>query len=177
MTRDAKVAQGFVENRTVFNHLRQVGSLNHLFGWWVTDQAENEKRSFAELHDPSGVREVCEFVAIALDGWEPTLTYQSEKDLAIALAEYLRIETDFDVKISPGDSAEPDILVADLLALKIKVDLSRKDCIQCIDQSAAYARQWMTWIIVVDSSESAIGLLQRFLADKELGHLLVWDFQ
>jgi len=39
-----------------------------------------------------------------------------------------------------------------------------------------YSREWVTWIILIDSRPSKVGRLERLLADKGLERILLWRF-
>lgn len=40
----------------------------------------------------------------------------------------------------------------------------------------SYSREWVTWIVPIDSPPSRVGRLERLLADKGLERILVWRF-
>jgi hypothetical protein len=62
------------------------------------------------------------------------------------------------------------------LALELKCDPSKAELDRCVGQCMGYSREWVTWIILIDSPPSKGGRLERLLAEKGLERLLVWRF-
>lgn len=160
--------------------------------WWVKDQHDEAKKSRAERDDPDGVEEVCSFFGPLLDEWEPD-QLDTEDDYVEDLFNHLTDDdeeedgeneaddetdgTDFDVEMRPSTrEGVPDILIDDRLAIEVKVNLSKAERDRLIGQTAAYSREWVTWIVLVDTPESRVGALERLLAAKGLEHILVWGF-
>jgi hypothetical protein len=144
--------------------------------WWVKNQHDEAKKSRAERDDPNGVEEVCTVVAPILDDWEPD-HFETEDEYADDLFEYLAEETDFGIEMFPSTrEGKPDILIDDLLAIEIKVALTKAERDRLIGQTAAYSREWVTWIVLIDTPNSRIGSLEKLLADKGLQHILVFAF-
>jgi hypothetical protein len=144
--------------------------------WWVRNQVEEAKKSRAEIDDPDQVEEVYWEIGNLLDQWEPP-TFETEDDFTQDLADYLKAETDWEIETFPETrEGKPDILVGDLLALELKLNPSKSELDRCIGQCAAYSRQWITWMVIIDASASDIGRLRDLLVDKGLDHIEVWHF-
>lgn len=144
--------------------------------WWVKNQHDEAKKSRAERDDPDGVEEVCTEIAPILDDWEPD-HFEAEDKYVNDLFEYLAEETDFGIEMFPNTrEGKPDILIDDLLAIEVKVNLTKVERDRLIGQTAAYSREWVTWIVLIDTPESRIGSLEKLLADKSLQHILVFAF-
>ena len=144
--------------------------------WWVNNQIDESKRSRAEIDDPGLVEEVCNKVGRWLDSWEPQ-DYESEDGFVDDLADWIEEHTDWEVEVHPSTSeGRPDILVADALALELKLNPSKTERDRCIGQCAGYSREWVTWIVVVGSRASAVGRMEQVLADKGLDRIPVWRF-
>ena len=143
----------------------------------VKNQLDASKRSRAEIDAPEECEEVCNEIAELLQGWEPGEDCESEDELTRDLADYLEYQSEWEIEIYP-DSPEgkPDILIGDLLALELKVNPGKGERDRLIGQCAGYSRLWVTWAIVIDSSESKIGRLVDLLEDKGLEHIAVWSF-
>jgi hypothetical protein len=159
--------------------------------WWVKNQHDEAKKSRAEKDDPDGVKEVCNTFGPLLDEWEPE-EFETEDDYVQDLFDYLvddtdetededeteeEEETDFEIEMRPSTpEGQPDILIHDRLAIEVKVDLSKADRDRLIGQTAGYSREWVTWIVLINTSESRVGALERLLAAKGLEHILVFAF-
>jgi hypothetical protein len=147
--------------------------------WWVKNQHDQAKKSRAEKDDPDGVEEVCNTIAPILDEWEPE-QFRTEDDYVEDLFNYLveeTEETDYEIEIWPSTpEGKPDILIDDRLAIEVKVNLSKAERDRLIGQTAAYSREWVTWIVLIDTPKSRVGALERLLAAKDLQHILVFDF-
>jgi hypothetical protein len=63
-----------------------------------------------------------------------------------------------------------------LLAIEVKRDLSKAERDRLIGQTAGYSREWVTWIVLVDTPASRVGAVEKLLADKGLSHILVFAF-
>lgn len=164
------------DQKPKFDHL--LWGLGGLFAgaWWIKNQNDEAKKSRAEKDDPDGVKEVCTAIAPILDDWEPE-DCETEEDYTNDLFDYLAAETDFGVEMCPNTrEGKPDILIADLLALEVKIDLSTNEMNRLIGQTARYSREWVTWIVLVDTPDSRIGALEKLLVDKGLDHILVFTF-
>ena len=146
--------------------------------WWVKNRHDEARKSRAERDDPEGVENVCNAIGPILDDWSPE-GFDSEDEYVEDLFEYLvdRIDDDFDLEMSP-DTREgtPDILIADLLALEVKRDLSKAERDRLAGRPAGYSREWVTWIVLVDTPNSRVGAVEKLLADKDLSHILVFAF-
>lgn len=146
--------------------------------WWVKNQHEESKRSRAEKDDPEGVEDVCTAVASILDDWSPE-GFDAEAEYVEDLYDYLVEEAgeEFDLEMSPDTcEGKPDILIGDLLAIEVKCDPLKAERDRLIGQTAGYSREWVTWIVLIDTPPSRVGALEKLLADKGLGHILVFAF-
>jgi hypothetical protein len=144
--------------------------------WWVKNQQDKAKKSRAEKDDPEGVGEICTTIGPILDDWEPD-DFEREDEFVEDLVEYLTDETDFEIEMYPSTrEGKPDILIDDRLAIEVKVNLSKVERDRLIGQAAGYSREWVTWIVLIETPRSRVGALERLLADKGLQHILVFDF-
>lgn len=154
-----------------------------LGAWWVKDQADEAKRSRAEQDDPDGTAAVCEEVAPILDDWEPE-QYDCEDDYADDLYQYLYDEyvddpDSFgeDICLRP-DTREgvPDILIDDRLVLEVKRNPNKAERDRLLGQCAGYSREWVTWVVLIDTPRHRVRELEELLAAKGLEHILVFEF-
>ena len=146
--------------------------------WWVKNENEEAQKSRAENDDPEGVEEVCETVGPVLDDWDPD-DYDNEDSYVADLFKHLdaNLPKDFDVEMFPSiREGKPDILIDDRLALELKVNPRKGERDRLVGQTAAYSREWVTWIVLVDTPESKAGALEKLLADKGLERILVFGF-
>ncbi len=165
----------------------KVGQYEHLWwaaggllagAWWVKNQVEEQKRSRAEQENGDEVAGICEEVGELLDSWEPSTDCDCEDDFRDDLADYLEAATDLEIEVAPDTPCgRPDILIADILALELKIDPSKAERDRCIGQCAGYSREWVTWIVMVDAPASKIRMLESLLEDKGLNRLLIWNFK
>jgi len=143
----------------------------------VNHQMDEAKKSRAERENPEEVSEVCRVVWDALDDCELDECNVTEDDYVRDLARYLKDETGFEVEIRPDTrEGQPDILVEDCLAIEVKINPRKSERDRCVGQCAAYSREWVTWIVVVDAGGSVVGDCENLLADKGLERIEVWDF-
>jgi len=165
------------DQKPKLNHLLWAAAGGLLAGaWWVKNQHDEEKKSRAEKDDPGGVEEVCNAVAPVLDDWEAE-GHEAEAEYVEDLFDYLVQETHFGLEMFPSTrEGKPDILIDDLLAIEVKCDLSKTERDRLIGQTAAYSREWVTWIVLIDTPESRVGSVEKLLADKGLAHILVFAF-
>jgi hypothetical protein len=146
--------------------------------WWVKNQNDEAKKSRAEKDDAEEVEAVCEAIGPILDDWEPK-DYDAEDGFVEDLHDYLVTETDgeFGIEMFPSTrEGRPDILIDDILAIEVKVALAKIERDRLIGQTAAYSREWVTWIVLIDTPDSQVGSLEKLLADKGLDHILVFGF-
>ena len=145
--------------------------------WWARSQADEAKKSRAEIDDPDSAEDVYDDIRELLDEWEPDSECESEDDFTQDLAEYLDQNTEWEIEVYPSTrEGKPDILVGDLLALELKCDPSKGEQDRAIGQCAAYSRQWITWLVIIDASASEVGRLQELLFDKGLEQIEIWRF-
>lgn len=141
------------------------------------------RKSQAEKDDPDGVATVCEEVAPILDDWEPE-HYDCEDEYADDLYQYLCDEylddaDSFadDIELRPGtDVGVPDILIDDRLVLEVKRQLNKAERDRLVGQCAGYSREWVTWIVLIDTPAHRVRELDELLAAKGLEHILVFAF-
>lgn len=163
--------------KTGFSHLAAAFG-GFLFATWAARQAlADSKKSRAEIDFPEESAEAFTEISQLLDEWEPSDHCVAEDDFTQDLAQYLADNSEWRIEVYPStQEGKPDILIDDLIALELKVDPNKNERNRCIGQCAGYSRKWITWMVIIDSSPSKIGELQRLLADKGLEHILVFDF-
>lgn len=151
--------------------------------WWVKNQADNAKRSRAEHDDADGTATVCEEVAPILDRWEPD-AYDCEDGYAddlyqILCDRYIDDPDSFgeDIDLRP-DTCEgvPDILIDDRLVLEVKLNPNKAERDRLIGQCAGYSREWVTWVVLIDTPSHRVRELEELLASKGLKQILVFAF-
>jgi hypothetical protein len=151
--------------------------------WWVKNENEDAQKSRAEREDGEGVEEVCEAVAPVLDAWEPH-DQECEDDYTADLFEHLRAEClededccVEDVYMCPNTrEGQPDILIDDHLVLELKVNPNKSERDRLIGQCAGYSREWVTWIVLIDTPQHKVRELETLLKDKGLERILVFSF-
>lgn len=145
--------------------------------WWARTQVADAKKRRAELDDPDGAEQAYNDIRDVLDAWEPDPECETEDDFTYDLAEYLEENCDWEIEVYASTrEGKPDILVGDLLALELKYGPSKGEFDRAIGQCAAYSRQWITWLVVIDASASQIGRACDLLLDKGLEQIEIWDF-
>jgi hypothetical protein len=151
--------------------------------WWIKGQNNEAKKSQAERDDPDGVAEICAEIGLILDNWEPE-ECDCEDDYVNNLYEYLAAETDDasescveDLYLRP-DTREgvPDVLIDDHLVIEVKLKVNKSERDRLIGQCAGYSREWVTWIVLIDTPEHRVRELGELLDAKGLGHILVFSF-
>ncbi len=145
--------------------------------WWARSQADEAKKSRAELDDPEGAEEVYCEIRDLLDAWEPDAECETEDDFTQDLAGYLDECSDWDIEVYPHTyEGKPDIVIGDRLALELKLAPSKGERDRAIGQCAAYSRQWITWLVLIDSSATEVERVRDLLLDKGLEQIEVWRF-
>ena len=145
--------------------------------WLARSQADEAKKSRAELDDPDQAEDVYNDIRDLLDAWEPAPECETEDDFTHDLADYLDEYSDWEIEIYPNTrEGKPDIVIGDLLALELKCAPSKGECDRAVGQCAAYSRQWITWLVVIDATATEVGRLQDLLFDKRLEQIEVWHF-
>lgn len=148
-----------------------------LGSWIAREQISEAKRSRAERDDLESAEAVYEEIGTLLDSWEPDPDCESEDDFTQDLADWLDEHTEWEIEVYPSTrEGRPDILVGDILALELKRSPSKGELDRCMGQCAAYSRQWITWMVLVDASASEVGRLEDLLEDKDLSQIGVWRF-
>lgn len=149
-----------------------------LFATWAArNKLADSKKSRTELDYPEAAEKAFTEISALLDAWEPNEDCETEDDFTRDLAEYLDDNSDWEIEIYPNTpEGNPDILIEDLTALEVKIRPNKNERNRCIVQCAHYSRQWITWMVIVDSPPSKVGRLREVLNDKGLEHILVFDF-
>ena len=144
---------------------------------WTQSRIADSKKSLAEQEYPEEVAQVCEEIAEILDDWELDPDSDLEDDFTDDLADFLEVNTDWEIFVRPQtDEGSPDILIDDLLALELKVSPSKVELDRCIGQCAGYSRAWVTWMVLIDVDADALDRLESILEDKGLEQIGVWNF-
>lgn len=163
--------------RTHWSHLAWALGGAFVGSWWARSQADEAKKSRAEQDDPEGAENVYDEIRDLLDTWEPDPECRTEDDFTQDLAGYLEENSDWEIEVYPSTrEGKPDILIGDLLALELKCNPFKGEFDRAIGQCAAYSRQWITWLVVIDASASEIGRVRDLLLDKGLDQIEVWQF-
>jgi hypothetical protein len=170
-------------NQPPLNHLIWATGGALVGAWWIKNQTEESKKSRAEKEDAEGVEQVCGEIAEVLDAWEPD-DLESEDDYTEDLFEYLCAKCVDDdespveeVSMCPDTpEGKPDILIDDRLVLELKVNPNKAERDRCIGQCAAYSREWVTWIVLIDTPMHKVREIEQLLEDKGLGRILVFAF-
>jgi len=149
-----------------------------LFGTWISRQKLSEsKLSKAELDCPDQAQEIFHEMQDVLEEWRPSHDCITENDFTEDLANYVREETELGVDVYPvTHEGNPDILLDDILALELKISPSKAEVDRAIGQCAAYSREWITWLVVIDPGANEMTRLSQLLIDKGLEQILVWEF-
>jgi hypothetical protein len=166
--------------------------LNHLLwcaggllagAWWVKNQTDEAKKSRAEQDDLDGTATICKEVAPILDRWEPQ-QYDCEDDYADDLYQFLCDDyiddpdsSAEDIDLRP-DTCEgvPDILIDDRLVLELKLNPNKAERDRLVGQCAGYSREWVTWVVLIDTPSHRVRELEELLAAKGLEQILVFAF-
>ena len=142
----------------------------------VENRLAQAKKSKAEIEDPKQVKEVCCQIGELLEKWEPGEACETEDDFTDDLASYLEDNTEWEIEVYPTThEGKPDILIGDLLALELKLGPSKGESDRLIGQCSGYSREWVTWAVIIDASESIIDRLVYLLEDKGLEQIAVWS--
>ena len=146
---------------------------------------DETKKSRAEKDDPEGVEWTCNLIGDVLEDWTPH-GYDTEDEYTKALCRYLRRavaeefdEDDPDVEIEIGpdtDEGKPDLLIDDRLVLELKVNPNKAERDRCIGQCGAYSREWVTWIVLIDTPSHIVREMEELLAAKNLDYIEVVQF-
>jgi hypothetical protein len=70
----------------------------------------------------------------------------------------------------------PDILIDDRLVLEVKVNPNKAERDRLLGQCAGYSREWVTWVVLIDTPSYRVRELEELLAAKGLEHILVFAF-
>ena len=82
-----------------------------------------------------------------------------------------------DIDLRPDTSEGiPDILIDDRLVLEVKLKLNKAERDRLLGQCAGYSREWVTWVVLIDTPMHRVRELEELLAAKGLGHILVFAF-
>lgn len=146
--------------------------------WWKSMEIEESKKNRSEREDPELVNEVCSKVKdLLLEGLEILDDIEDEDDFRDLLYEHLDKETDFAIAVAPNTQfGQPDILIEDVLALEVKHNPNKAEMDRCIGQCANYSREWVTCIILYDTTDSQINYLHEVLISKGLDNITIIPF-
>lgn len=143
---------------------------------WAEHKATQDKLSRTELDDPDFVLEVVSDVAELLDQMRFPRA-DSEAEYHEMFTEYLDNHTEFDVECSPMTPfGRPDILVGGVLAIELKVNPNKNERNRMVGQVLDYSRQWLTWIILIDTTPSKEQSLRNLLEDHGLDHIPIQTY-
>jgi hypothetical protein len=173
-----------VENENLKRFACVVGG-GALGAFLLRSHYDEAKKSRAEKDDPEGVEWICELVGELLEDWTPR-DYDREDEYTRALLRYLRrsisAELDDDdpeveIELWPDTSeGRPDLLIDDSLALELKINPNKAERDRCVGQCAAYSREWVTRIILIDTPTHVVRDVEDLLAVKGLDHIKVIQF-
>lgn len=143
------------------------------------------RKSRAEKDDPEGVEWICNIIGDLLEDWTPR-GYDTEDEYAEDLFRYLdravaeevdEDDPDVEIELWPDtNEGKPDLLIDDRLALELKVNPIKTERDRCIGQCSAYSREWVTWIILIDTPSHVVRELEELLAAKNLNYIEVVQF-
>lgn len=146
---------------------------------------DEAKKSRAEKDDREGVEWICNLIGELLEDWTPR-GYDTEDEYTKALFRYLNRavpeeldEDDSDVEIDlwPDTSeGKPDLLIDDCLVLELKVNPDKGERDRCVGQCGAYSREWVTWIVLIDTPSHRVRDLEELLEAKGLDYIEVIQF-
>ncbi len=164
-------------NNSVTHLLWGVGGL--IAGSYLARQSINEaKKSRAEIDYPDETEDAYTEVTELLQEWIPAEECEDEYDFVEDLAFYLQGNSDLDVEICPHTpEGQPDIVIEDLIALELKLGLSKKERDRAIGQCAGYSRQWLTLLVVIGAPLTKTKRLIELLEDKDLQQIEVWTVE
>ena len=151
----------------------------------VKNHYDEGRRSRAEKDDPEGVEWICRLIGDLLEDWTPR-GYDTEDEYAEALFRYLNRtvtealdddDPEVEIELWPDTSeGKPDLLIDDCLALELKVNPNKGERDRCIGQCGAYSREWVTWIILIDTPSHLVRDLGELLTAKSLNYIEVIPF-
>lgn len=163
--------------KTNWSHLAWAIGGAAVGSWLARSQSAEAKKSRAELDDPAQAEDVYNDIRDLLDAWEPDPECETEDEFTHDLADYLDEYCDWEIEVYPNTrEGKPDIVIGDLLALELKCAPSKGECDRAVGQCAAYSRQWITWLVVIDATATEVGRMQDLLFDKGLEQIEVWHF-
>ena len=101
--------------------------------WWVNKEADEAKKSRAELECPDDTEEICEEIWELLAEWEPEYEYTTEDEYTRELGGYLDANSQWEVEIMPNVAGmKPDLLIGDVLAIELKLSPNKAEMDRCI---------------------------------------------
>ncbi|MBL7996876.1 hypothetical protein JNM05_16035 [bacterium] len=155
------------------------GAVGALAGsWWKSNQIDEGKKSRVEREDSDFTDEVRTEINELLDDLELLEDMDDEDDFRDTIADYLKKHSEYEIEVTPNTQfGKPDILIAGTLALETKYNPSKVESDRCIGQCANYSREWATWIVLYDTSESRIQYLHDVLQDKGLDNIPIISFK
>lgn len=145
--------------------------------WWVKNQPDEVRKSRAEVDEPEIVQNVCEMIGPVLDKWNPDVS-DSERVYVERLFDYLCEETEnCGIEIFRERQEEtPNILIDNALAINLRYALSTKACARLVKLASTHSREWVTWIVLLDTPDDCATALERMLANTNLDHILIFSF-
>ena len=153
-----------------------VGALGLGLGAYLeSDRRRKQRLSRAEREAPDLVAAVAAEVGELLEDCVLLEEYEREADFRDAIADYLEEHSDLSVEVEASTrEGRPDILIEAVLALELKLRPKRTHLQRAVGQTAEYARRWMTWLVLADTSESKVQHLMDLLEDSDMDHVAVW---
>lgn len=137
----------------------------------------NGHSSRMDKEEPELTSEVVDHVSELLDELELPGEIESEQEFHQFLWDYLDEHCQYEVESCPSTPFGcPDLLIAGVLALELKVNPKKNERNRLVGQVLDYGRQWRTWIILLDTPESRVQHLENLLDDNKLGHIPVISF-
>lgn len=132
------------------------------------------KKSRAERQFPSETIELAEDVMDTLSD----LTYKgvrgSEAIYQEALADLLEEELSCPIEENPRTPfGEPDILLDGLVALELKCSPRKSETDRCVGQVASFAKEWLTIVVLIDTSPSRVQAVRDALDAAELDDVAI----
>lgn len=145
------------------------------FSAWL---ASVRKRSRAENEFPEHTRQVAADVDELLSDLELDGCFEREEDFQEELVSYFRQESGYEVESKPRTAhGEPDIVLDDVVALEIKVNPNKGERDRCLGQVSAFAKEWLTLIVLFDTPPTQVQALLRSLERVGLEDIPVIDFK
>lgn len=164
-------------SQSVLTHLACIVGGALVGAAWCQSETEERAQSVAEREDPDGVRAVCRDVSRVLEEWQPNTNCECEDDFVDDLADWLDENLDWGIEVRRTTlEGQPDIIIGDLLVLELKINPCKSERDRCVGQIAGYSREWVTWVVLIDSPSETVDEIEELLDDKNLNGIQVWNF-